>query len=149
MERNMKDIRTKAVIGAIVVGAMIGGTGAGAAQAAEPPLLVAQTASTSSVPALSALTPRSASTPSGSTHGTSSPTQDESTNGIPIGPLINWVKANAPSILAPMKNAVKNGLTSFKKWWNGLASWIKSGINFIVNCSLTELFHALWNYFFG
>lgn len=145
----MEKFRTGAVVASIVVGAMLGGPGGAAAHATESPRAGTPATLTSSVALESRRSAPSGPISVGSPSEPAAPTGDQSTNGIPIGPLINWVKANAPSILTPMKNAVRNGLSSFKSWWNGLAGWIKSGITFIVNCSLTELFNALWNYFFG
>ncbi|MCC8907499.1 hypothetical protein [Curtobacterium sp. GD1] len=47
-----------------------------------------------------------------------------------------------------MKNAVKKGSAAFKRWWAGVAGWIKAAINAIATMTIQQLFDALWNYFF-
>lgn len=134
------------MIGAIVVGTLMGTAGATAASAAPV------TASSSSVSSASFVSATGGTTTGGPVGGptTGAPigTDGASTNGVPIGPIINWVKRNAPSLITPMKNAVKKGSAAFKRWWAGVAGWIKAAINAIATMTIQQLFDALWNYFF-
>ncbi|MFC3297066.1 hypothetical protein [Clavibacter michiganensis] len=65
-----------------------------------------------------------------------------------VKPLIDWLKKNANSIIAPMKKAVGQGWAAFQKWWNGISGWIRAGITTIVQGSLWEIFAGLRDYFF-
>ncbi|MBT1675391.1 hypothetical protein [Curtobacterium sp. MCSS17_006] len=131
------------MIGAIVTGAMLSTVGATAAAAAP--------ASTISVSANAGERGVSGVVPMRSSPVPSSPVPqgENSTNRVPIGSIVNWIKKNASSIMTGMKNAVRGGINNFKRWWNGLAGWIRAGITAVGNMSVTELFSALWNYFFG
>ncbi|PYY34850.1 MULTISPECIES: hypothetical protein [unclassified Curtobacterium] len=142
----MKKIRTSAVVAAILGGAMLGTIGATAASA--------QPVSSSSSSAVSssaiAVAPPAASSPS--TTGPTGPagtTSGSSTDGVPIRPIVDWLKRNASSVIPALKTALRNGLNAFKNWWNGLAGWVRAGINALAHLTVQELFSALWNYFFG
>ncbi|WP_143757247.1 transposase [Clavibacter michiganensis] len=65
-----------------------------------------------------------------------------------VKPVIDWLKKNASSIIAPMKKAVGQGWATFQKWWNGISGWIRAGITTIVQGSLWEIFAGLRDYFF-
>lgn len=136
----MKKIRTSAVVAAIVGGAMLSTVGATAASA--QPI----STSASSVASSSAIVVSLPAVPSSSTPGT---TGGSSTDGVPIRPIVDWLKHNASSVIPALKTALRNGLNTFKSWWNGLAGWIRAGINALAHLTVQELFSALWNYFFG
>lgn len=141
----MNRIRTVGVIGAIVVGAMLSAVGVTAASAAPASASVATSTSVSGL--TGAVSGGSVRLAGGVATG--APASDGiSTNGVPIGPIINWIKKNASSLITPMKNAVKKGFTAFKNWWAGVAGWIKAAINAIASMTIQALFDALWNYFF-
>lgn len=137
----MSKIRTAGIVGAIVTGAMLGTVGATAASA-QPVHAAAASAVASSAPAVSLSAPRHGG-------GVVVPTSGSSTDGIPIKPIVDWLKSNAASVIPALKTALRNGLNAFKNWWNGLAGWIRVGINAIAQMSIQEMFSALWNYFFG
>ncbi|ROP63239.1 hypothetical protein [Curtobacterium sp. ZW137] len=142
----MNKIRSVGIIGAIVAGAMLSSVGASAASA--QPIAMTTTSTATVVGAsVNVGAVKGRLSPSG---GVVAPAQGgASTDGIPIKPIIDWVKNNASSIIPAMKSALKSGLNAFKKWWNGLASWIRAGITALGQMSVQELFSQLWNYFFG
>lgn len=80
--------------------------------------------------------------------GASTATDSSAQKRIPIKPIIDWIKKNAPKILDALKKALKKGWDSFKAWWNGLASWIRWAIDFLASGTLWDLFRALYDYFF-
>ncbi len=80
--------------------------------------------------------------------GTNSVTSSPAQKRIPIGPIIDWIKKNAPKIIDALKKALKKGWDAFKAWWNGLASWIRWAIDFLASGTLWDLFRALYDYFF-
>ncbi|MFS4505367.1 hypothetical protein ACMA46_03930 [Clavibacter sp. Sh2141] len=65
-----------------------------------------------------------------------------------VGPVIDWLKKNANSIIAPMKKAIGQGWAAFQKWWNGINGWIRAGITTIAQGSLWEIFAGLRDFFF-
>jgi hypothetical protein len=137
---------------AIVIGGLLG-TGGVTAAAASPsagPALTGVAAPTQRV-ASPAITLANAQAGAHGVTGTPSPAAngDSSTRGVPIGPVVNWIKRNAPSIINGMKNALRSGLQSFRNWWNNTASWIRIGITTIANIGVSELYNALRHYFFG
>ncbi|MFB9665989.1 hypothetical protein HP467_16965 [Curtobacterium albidum] len=136
----MNKIRTVGIVGAIVTGAMLSTVGATAASA-QPVHASSVSAVASSAPAASLPMPRHG--------GVIASSGGSSTDGIPIKPIVDWLKNNASSVIPALKTALKNGLNAFKNWWNGLAGWIRAGINAIAQMSIQEMFSALWNYFFG
>ena len=92
---------------------------------------------------------RDASVPSGHAGvGANAATNSPAQKRIPIGPIIDWIKKNAPQILDALKKALKKGWDAFKAWWNGLASWIRWAIDFLASGTLWDLFRALYDYFF-
>ena len=138
----MNHVRTIGIIGAIVVAALTSSTGVTAATAAPTTAIVRTSAVGGVAPVRTAAlqTTLPAPTP---------PDGRNSTDRVSIAPIVNWIKNNAPSILSGMKSAVRKGLNAFKSWWAGVAGWIKAAITAIANLSVSELFSALWNYFFG
>ena len=80
--------------------------------------------------------------------GTNSVTSSPAQKRIPIGPINDWIKKNAPKIIDALKKALKKGWDAFKAWWNGLASWIRWAIDFLASGTLWDLFRALYDYFF-
>jgi hypothetical protein len=139
----MNRVRTVGVIGAIVTGAMLSTVGATAATATPASTISA------SANAVQRGVPVPVPTRSNPVPSSPAPQGEISTDRVPIGTIVNWIKKNAPSIVTGMKNAVRSGVKAFKNWWNGLAGWIRTGITAVGNLSVTELFSALWNYFFG
>lgn len=139
----MNRIRSVGVIGAIVTGAMLSTVGATAATAAPAPTISASTN------AVERGVPMSVPMKSSPVRSSPAPQGEISTDRVPIGTIVNWIKNNASSIVTGMKNAVRSGIKAFKNWWNGLAGWIRTAITAIGNLSVTELFSGLWNYFFG
>ncbi|WP_144760557.1 hypothetical protein [Curtobacterium sp. 9128] len=140
----MKNIRVAGVVGVIVAGAMLGSVGVTAASAQPAsisPTSIGGTATNSRAMPVTVT--------NGSVAGTNAPAGEPSTDRVPIGPIVDWIKRNASSVIPAMKTALRNGVNAFKSWWNGLAAWIRAGINAIAQMSLQELFSALWDYFFG
>lgn len=142
---SMLNVRSAAVVGAIVSGAMLGTVGVTAASA--QPVAVASS---------------QVGGPIGTSHGVgevdrgarplvhgSGHERAVDPDRISIKPIVDWIRSNAPSILPTLKTALKNGFNSFKNWWNGLAGWIRAAITAIGQMSLQELFSQLWSYFFG
>jgi hypothetical protein len=136
----MKKIRSSAVIAAIVGGAMLSTVGATAATA--QPINMSSTGVVSSSTIAMSL-------PAAPTPSTTATSGESSTDGIPIKPIVDWLKNNASSVVPALKTALRNGLNAFKNWWNGLAGWVRAGINALAQMTVQELFSALWNYFFG
>lgn len=129
---------TLALGGALVLAPVAGGASA----AAQPTVAVSTSVASGSVQ----LTASSAS-------ALSSPALDtalaqSAQKRINIGPAIDWIKRNAPSIWNGMKSAVSKGWNAFKSWWSNLPSWIRWGIDFVASGGLWDLFDALWHYFF-
>lgn len=141
------------VVGAVLVGALLGGSGAPtsatAAFASPVASAVAAPVSAASAPRVSGLSAPAAPVVPGQSEVPAPADRGASTEGLPIKPVVDWVKRNAPSILAGMKNAVRGGWNAFKNWWNGLAGWIRVSISTVAQMSLNEVFSALWHYFFG
>lgn len=138
------------VVGAIVVGAVLGGVGITTTATAAPASASSITAEVQGAPVTRSggtfVADRAASELSGVGQVGERPAGE---NRLSIKPVVDWVKRNAPSILSGMKNAVRSGWSSFKSWWNGLAGWIRTSISAIAQMSLNEIFNSLWNYFFG
>lgn len=80
--------------------------------------------------------------------GTSTSTVADAQKRIPVKPIIDWVKSNAPKIWNAMVSAVKAGYSAFKKWFASLAGWIQAGIKWVAGGGVWEIFDALWHYFF-
>jgi hypothetical protein len=136
----MKNVRTVGIIGAIVTGAMLSTVGATAASA--QPITVRSTT-------VAGYSTTARTMPISPTSGTTTPTGESSTDRIPIKPIVDWLKNNASSVIPALKTALRNSLNAFKNWWNGLATWIRAGINAIAQMTVQEMFSALWDYFFG
>ena len=139
----MKRIRMVGVIGAIVTGAILSTVGATAASAA--PAVVAVSVAGEVQRGM----PAPASPLPGGTPTSPAPSGEVPNSRVNIGPVVNWIKKNAPSIISGMKSAVRGGINAFKKWWAGVAGWIRAGVTAVVNLTISELFNALWHYFFG
>ena len=155
-----QNVHTCRVIGAIVLGAVLAGVGtttsATAAPLAPRAAEAAPTASAVAGQGLGAPAVRSEGATAADRHGLvesgpgpQAPERGAGEERLSIKPVVDWVKRNAPSILAGMKSAVRNGWNSFKSWWNGLSAWIRASISTVAQMSLNEIFNSLWNYFFG
>jgi hypothetical protein len=138
----MSRARTAGIIGAVVVGAMLSPVGVTAASAV--PMTSVTVGGASTPTALSrGVAPSATTGPSSLSH------TGASTDGVPIRPIVDWLKRNASSVIPALKNALRSGFNAFKNWWNGLASWIRTGISALAQMSLQELFSQLWHHFFG
>jgi hypothetical protein len=139
----MNRYRSIAAVACIVGGSLLGGVGVTTANAA--PVVSYSAAATAPADGIRAIGVAHAIT-----YGVvNSPAGGAETQGVPIGPIVNWIKANASSIIPALKSALQSGIKAFTNWWNGLAGWIRTGISAIAQLSIQELFSELWNWFFG
>lgn len=134
------------LVGASVVGALTFGT-AVVPSVTNSAAVASHATATSSSRSVDVV--RGAGIPAGHVgNGANAATNSPAQKRIPIGPIIDWIKKNAPQIIDALKKALKKGWDAFKAWWNGLASWIRWAIDFLASGTLWDLFRALYDYFF-
>ncbi|MFK0003161.1 hypothetical protein ACIQTZ_13890 [Paenarthrobacter sp. NPDC090520] len=103
------------------------------------PVVGAQSATYVAAAAASALAPDSFVDPSAA----------DAQKRINIKPILDWIRWAAPYVWNAMVDAVKWGWGAFVGWWNGLAGWIRSTINWFIGGAVWEFYVELRRYFFG
>lgn len=64
-----------------------------------------------------------------------------------IRPLMDWIWNNARWLWNQLANAAAWGWNAFINWWNGLAGWIRTTINFFISGALWDAFVEIRRYF--
>jgi hypothetical protein len=63
--------------------------------------------------------------------------------GVPIGPIVNFIKSVGSAAWNACVKAAKAGWSKTVAWWNGLASWIRTGITWLANQSASAIIQAI------
>lgn len=145
-EEPVNRVQSARIAAAIVIGSLSATIGGTAATAAPLPTTEHSLVGRADSRGIATIRPLAETVPSGPTGQLPADTPKPGLApraGIPIGPIINFIKSAGPSIWTACVKAAKAGWSKTVAWWNGLASWIRSGIAWLTNVTAQSILQAI------